>query len=123
MTIARNGLLAGAAIALSVAFAGSAGAAPLPTATVAAKAATPANVSEVRHRRGHRARVVAPRRHRAAPGYYGYGGPQYGGPDTVGSLGYTPDGYAYNRFSGQRYQTCMLDEGYGRVRPCDAGRL
>jgi hypothetical protein len=43
------------------------------------------------------------------------------GPDTVGSLGYDGRGYGYNRFSGQVYQSCMEDLGYGRVRPCDAG--
>ncbi len=43
------------------------------------------------------------------------------GPDTVGSLGHDGGGYAYNRFSGQRYQSCVFDEGYGRTRPCDAG--
>jgi hypothetical protein len=51
-----------------------------------------------------------------------YGGPRWHGPDTVGSLGYDGRGYAFNRFSGQVYYTCMEDLGYGRVRPCDAGR-
>lgn len=41
--------------------------------------------------------------------------------DTVGSLGYDGRGYAFNKFSGQVYYSCMLDLGYGRVRPCDAG--
>jgi hypothetical protein len=43
------------------------------------------------------------------------------GPDNVGSLGYDGRGYGYNRYSGQVYQSCMEDLGYGRVRPCDAG--
>ena len=41
--------------------------------------------------------------------------------DTVGSLGQDGVGYGFNRFSGQRYYNCTLDEGYGRTRPCDAG--
>lgn len=41
--------------------------------------------------------------------------------DTVGTLGYDGIGYGYNRFSGQRYWSCMTDDGYGRARPCDAG--
>lgn len=44
------------------------------------------------------------------------------GRDTVGSLGYDGHYYAYNRFSGQRYRSCVEDLGYGRVGPCDAGR-
>lgn len=41
--------------------------------------------------------------------------------DNVGSVGQDGYGYGYNRFSGQRYQSCVFDEGYGRTRPCDAG--
>ena len=41
--------------------------------------------------------------------------------DTVGSLGQDGVGYGFNRFSGQRYYSCVFDEGYGRTRPCDAG--
>jgi hypothetical protein len=51
---------------------------------------------------------------------YGWG-PQPG--DTIGSLGHDSRGNSYNRFSGQVYQSCMEDLGYGRVRPCDAGSL
>ena len=40
--------------------------------------------------------------------------------DNVGSLAYDGRGYAYNRFSGQRYYSCVIDEGYGRVTYCDA---
>jgi hypothetical protein len=54
--------------------------------------------------------------------YYDDAGAWYGGPDTVGSVGYDGWGYGYNRFSGQRYSSCVEDLGYGRVRPCDAGR-
>jgi hypothetical protein len=54
--------------------------------------------------------------------YYNDFAPGYGGVDTVGSLGYDGWYYAYNRFSGQRYFSCVEDLGYGRVRPCDAGR-
>lgn len=36
----------------------------------------------------------------------------------------TPRGpyYAYSRYSGQVYSSCVIDEGYGRTRSCDAGR-
>lgn len=132
MPIFRTGLLGGAAAALALALALPAGAAALPSGTAAMKAAAPAQATAAKYRRGHRARVVvrrygppagyyapAPGYYAPAPGYYAH----FGGPDTVGSLTYTWDGYAYNRFSGQRYQTCVFDEGYGRVRPCDAGRL
>jgi hypothetical protein len=43
------------------------------------------------------------------------------GQDNVGSLGYDGRGFGYNRFSGQVYQSCVEDLGYGRVRPCDSG--
>lgn len=119
MTIIRNGLLAIALGGLTVAVAAPAAAAPLASATIGITSTAPSMLTEVRHRNGHRARAVAPRHYGPGPGYYGG---YYGGPDTVGSLTYGPGGYAYNRFSGQRYQTCVFDEGYGRVRPCDAGR-
>jgi hypothetical protein len=41
--------------------------------------------------------------------------------DTIGSIVYDGHGYGYNRITGERYYKCMTDEGYGRVRPCDAG--
>jgi hypothetical protein len=44
------------------------------------------------------------------------------GSDDVGSLGYDGRSYAHNRFSGQRYRSCVEDLGYGRVRSCDAGQ-
>jgi hypothetical protein len=62
------------------------------------------------------------KRVRGAGHYYGDVAPWFGRPDTVGSLGYDGVYYAYNRFSGQRYFSCVEDLGYGRVRPCDAGR-
>jgi hypothetical protein len=74
---------------------------------------------------------AAVRKKKRRPHLYVYGprrypreayGPAWQGPDTVGSLGQDGYGYAYNRFSGQRYQSCVEDLGYGRVRPCDAGR-
>jgi hypothetical protein len=62
------------------------------------------------------------RRHRAGGGHYefdrGWRGRYH---DNVGSVGQDGYGYGYNRFSGQRYQSCVFDEGYGRTRPCDAG--
>ena len=62
------------------------------------------------------------KRLRPADHYYVDAAPWFGGPDTIGSLGYDGRYYAYNRFSGQRYSACVEDLGYGRVRPCDAGR-
>ena len=76
----------------------------------------PAAAKKKKARRPH-VYVYGPRRARAyddGPGWYG--------PDNVGSLGQDGWGYGYNRFSGQRYQSCVEDLGYGRVRPCDAGR-
>jgi hypothetical protein len=41
--------------------------------------------------------------------------------DTVGSIAYDrTNDFGYNRITGERYYKCMFDEGYGRVRPCDA---
>ena len=65
--------------------------------------------------------VAAKKKKRPRADYY-YAAPWFGGPDTVGSVGYDGIYYAYNRFSGQRYSSCVEDLGYGRVRPCDAGR-
>lgn len=81
-------------------------------ATAGLKASVPPAVALVHsrpraHDRGHLRDPIAPR---ALPSV-----------DTVGSLGFDGYGYAYNRFSGQRYMSCVFDEGYGRVRPCDAG--
>ena len=58
---------------------------------------------------------------RRAPERSGYATPYGRGQDTVGSLGTDSQGRTFNRFTGQVYYSCMLDEGYGRVRPCDAG--
>lgn len=41
--------------------------------------------------------------------------------DNVGSTGNDGSAYGYNRYTGQRNQSCVFDEGYGRTRPCDAG--
>jgi hypothetical protein len=41
--------------------------------------------------------------------------------DTIGSIAYDGHGFGYNRITGERYYKCMYDQGYGRVRPCDAG--
>jgi hypothetical protein len=78
------------------------------------KAQTPSVVAHARsERRARKPRKVA-RRHAPARDPYRHR-------DTIGSIGYDGYGYGYNRFSGQRYMSCMFDEGYGRVRPCDAG--
>jgi hypothetical protein len=69
--------------------------------------------------------VAAKGKRRGGPApyyYYDDFNTWFGGPDTVGSVGYDGRYYAYNRFSGQRYSSCVEDLGYGRVRPCDAGR-
>ena len=111
--------IAAAAIGLSAAVltaaaVGAASAAPVPSNSVALKAAVADDVVTV-------AAKKKPKKWRR--GYY-YDDDQvwYGGPDTVGSVGYDGWGYGYNRFSGQRYSSCVEDLGYGRVRPCDAGR-
>jgi hypothetical protein len=43
--------------------------------------------------------------------------------DNVGSIVRTPGApyYAYNRWSGQYHRSCVIDLGYGRTQPCDAG--
>jgi hypothetical protein len=99
-----------------------ASAAPISSAGVRDAAATIDPVTDARserkarrHSRAYRAGTYG-RVHQ--PHEYYHGGR---GPDTIGSLGYDGYGYAYNRFSGQRYQSCVFDEGYGRTRPCDAG--
>lgn len=122
----RDGLCgAGFVVALAVGFAASALAGPVSPAGASLKAAVPAIVTDIGAQRR------ASKKHRrvyhghATP--HGYQRPYDPGPfgpgnvDTVGSLGHDGYGYAYNRFSGQRYFSCMIDEGYGRVRPCDAG--
>ena len=68
------------------------------------KAAAASDVVQVRHRRWHR-----------------YHGRSWRRARNPGSLRYEGPGYAYGRYSGQTYRTCQFDEGYGRVRPCDAG--
>jgi hypothetical protein len=87
-------------------------AAAVPSSTAALKTAVADDVT------------LAQAARRAWPGYpsAGYGtGQVEQSPDTIGSLGYDGRGHSYNRFSGQVYQSCVEDLGYGRVRPCDAG--
>jgi hypothetical protein len=59
------------------------------------------------------------------PGYQAYNDapPPYYRGDNVAPVVRTPNGpyYAYNRYSGQVYGSCVLDLGYGRTQPCDAG--
>lgn len=115
--IVRSGSLAsGLALAVALgAFAlpGAAVASPLAASQAMAKAGTGAATVEVQYqRRAHRGqRQQRVRAQRAAPRYR----------DNVGSIAYDGYGYGYNRFSGQRYMSCMVDLGYGRVEPCDAG--
>jgi hypothetical protein len=78
---------------------------------VAARKHANKHAKKSRHSQQRR-RGYAPQRRDARP---------VGGYDNVGSVGQDGYGYGYNRFSGQRYQSCVFDEGYGRTQPCDAG--
>jgi hypothetical protein len=93
-----------------------ASAAPVASSSVALKAAVADDLVSVAAKK--KTKKLRHRDHY----YYSDVAPWFGGPDTIGSLGYDGRYYAYNRFSGQRYSACMEDLGYGRVRPCDAGR-
>ena len=121
------------AFGISAAFAfglgGSATAAPGANAGTLLKQASPASVvavAETRTNKNRKKRRAAQRRQ--APRAY-YGGPPrgyYARPvlppvDNVGSIIYDGIGYGYNSRTGERYMTCQIDEGYGRVTPCDAG--
>jgi hypothetical protein len=55
----------------------------------------------------------------AAPYAYGYG-PAYGY-DYAPAYGFGGAPYGYLSSNGRVYSSCVFDEGYGRVRPCDAG--
>lgn len=85
---------------------------PLGEASAGPGLRNPAKIKRVSVRRAapRARRIAAVRPPPAAPGI-----------DTVGSLGQDGIGYGFNRFGGQRYYSCVLDEGYGRTRPCDAG--
>jgi hypothetical protein len=82
----------------------------IPSSTVALRAAVVDDVMLAQATRSARQRDSWPGSSAAGAGP--------AGPDTIG---YDGRGYGYNRFSGQAYQSCMEDLGYGRVRPCDAG--
>jgi hypothetical protein len=116
---ARHTLFALGFAALAAGAALPAAAAPVLSGSAGLRAAPDDSVIAVRAERKVR------KRHRQVSRHQWQGSPPYAfgrqGPDTVGSLGYDGYGYAYNRFSGQRYQSCVFDEGYGRTRPCDAG--
>ena len=113
---------AGFAAVLAVGFAAPVSAGPVSPTGASIRSAVPVIVTDVRvqrragkkHRRVHHGHV-------APYGYQRHYDPGPFGPgnvDTVGSLGHDGYGYAYNRFSGQRYFSCVTDEGYGRVRSC-----
>jgi hypothetical protein len=72
---------------------------PMPSNTVALKAAVADDVTLAQS-------TWSARQRHAWPGNYaaGAGVTQL---DTVGSLGYDGRGYGYNRFSGQVYQSCV----------------
>jgi hypothetical protein len=119
---ARHTLLALGFAALAAGAALPAAAAPVLSGSAGLQVAADDSVIAVRAerkvRKHHRHRHQVNRQQWQGSQPYAYG---WQGPDTVGSLGYDGYGYAYNRFSGQRYQSCVFDEGYGRTRPCDAG--
>jgi hypothetical protein len=99
-----------ATVALAIApLVAPASAGPVSTQNSGVSAAIPATLLSVRDGPGYRDRNGSQRP-------YGWSR------DNVGSLGYDGRYYAYNRFSGQRYGSCVEDLGYGRVRPCDAGQ-
>jgi len=123
----RTILLAfGISAAFAFGVAGSAAAAPGANAGTLLKQANPASVVTVAETKTRKKRRAAQRRQ--APRAY-YGGPPrgyYARPvlppvDNVGSIIYDGIGYGYNSRTGERYMTCQIDEGYGRVTPCDAG--
>ncbi len=111
--------LCAAGIGAALAFAAAAPATAAPPAAAGLAAAPDTGLMQVaarkhpkKYRHSHRRGSRAPDRRydRPVPSY-----------DNVGSVGQDGYGYGYNRFSGQRYQTCVFDEGYGRTQPCDAG--
>jgi hypothetical protein len=127
MTIFRNKLARlGLAAALTAGLgAAPALAAPLHAGPAGVKAAKSQDVSSVRYR-GHRHHAY--RHHHYRPGlaagvagavvgaatapFWLFGGPAY--------YDYGPR-YAYNRYGYNYGGSCMIDEGYGRTIPCDAG--
>lgn len=123
----RNILLAfGISAAFAFGVAGSATAAPGANAGTLLKQAGPASVitvAETRTRKKKRARNTQRRQQPRAQyghpprGYYVRPAPV----DNVGSIIYDGIGYGYNSRTGERYMSCQMDEGYGRVTPCDAG--
>lgn len=123
----RNILLAsGLTAALTLGVAGVAAAAPAGPAGTVVKEAADASVLLVAERSR---RVKRRTRHHYPPAAaargYGQPGPGYYAPglgyDNVGSIVHDGIGYGYNRRTGERYMSCQIDEGYGRVTPCDAG--
>jgi hypothetical protein len=97
----------GLAAAIAAATAGPTVAAPLHSAPATVANAMPQDVTSVRYRKRHHNRRHVRRHYR----------------DNVGSIVRTPGApyYAYNRWSGQYHRSCVIDLGYGRTQPCDAG--
>lgn len=113
MTTIQRTLLAALCASLPIFGVGAAAAPALPLGSATMRSTiTPDGeaiaISHVRrhHRRvyTHRARVFGPR-------------------DNVGSVYHGPGTgpYGASTQTGRSFSKCMLDEGYGRVRPCDAG--
>lgn len=94
---------------------GSAEAAPSASGLAQARAAVGSALSPIR---AHRHRRAAPGVVAGAAAGYGIAGgvPAYG----FGDAGPYP-GHNYRASNGRIYPYCVFDEGYGRVRPCDAG--
>jgi hypothetical protein len=118
--------LAPAVLALALGFSASPSvAAPLNgSASIRAAASDAGPLWQIQSQRKAKRRQVSRAPHAVQPSPYpGVPVPPYGvpSPDTVGSLGTDRYGRTINRFTGQVYHSCVFDEGYGRVRPCDAG--
>ena len=117
-TILRNGLLGLGLAAATLGLTGAVAAAPVSSATAGVHSFATEGVIAVRsERRARKARRAYRHARRVGP-VYGAAPLHY---DDVGSIGHDGYGYGYNRFSGQRYFSCHIEEGYGRTRPCDAG--
>jgi hypothetical protein len=116
--ILRKTLLGLGVAAAAAGFATAGAAAPIASGTVGLQSFAAEDVIAVRSERRARKAKRAYRHARRVGPVYGAAPLYY---DDVGSIGHDGYGYGYNRFSGQRYFSCQIDEGYGRTRPCDAG--
>ena len=102
----RSILLLGAGLLAALALGAPARAAAIPADTVKVKAATPALVTDVRHRRGHRVVRYRYRPYVVVRPYAPYG--SY-------ARGFYDPGFAYHG----NINGCAVDLGYGRWEPCN----